>query len=175
MSHLTKFSLQWFLSITLLVFSSFSYAGNAPAFTHTKPQEWLNSSPQTWEQLKGKVVMIEFWTFDCWNCYRTIPWLNDLYARYKDKGFEIISVHTPEFAHERKRENVIAKIKEHKIKFPVMLDNDFSYWKALNNRYWPAFYLVDKQGNLRGQTAGETHKGDANAKAIEKAIDQLLL
>lgn len=159
----------------LFSFTAVSHAASAaPEFTHTQDNEWINTTPQTWQQLEGKVVLIEFWTFDCRNCYRTIPWLNDLYSRYKNKDFEIISVHTPEFEHEKKRENVLARIKEHNIQYPVMLDNDFSYWKALENQYWPAFYLVDKHGKLRGKTAGETHIGDANAMAIENAIQTLL-
>lgn len=145
----------------------------APAFTHTSPEDWLNSKPLTWADLRGKVVLIDVWTFDCWNCYRSIPWLHTLDEKFP-KDFQIIGVHTPELPQEYVLANVKAKLKEFKVTNPVMVDNDYSYWKALNNRYWPAFYLVDKQGRVRGSYFGETHEGDANAKRIEADLRAVL-
>ena len=144
-----------------------------PEFTG-QPGDWLNSKPMRVEDLHGKVVLLDFWTFECWNCYRSFPWLNDLEQRMHAEGFQVIVIHTPEFEREKNRENVAGKIKEFNLTHPVMMDNDFKYWKALNNRYWPAFYLVDKLGNVRASYIGETHKGDANARQIEQMITQLL-
>lgn len=146
----------------------------APAFTHSKSEDWLNSKPLVWADLRGKVVLIDVWTFDCWNCYRSIPWLHSLEAKFPAAEFTILGVHTPELPQEYVLANVKAKLKEFKITHPVMVDNDYSYWRALNNRYWPAFYLVDRQGRVRGQFIGETHAGDRNAKAMEAQIAALL-
>ena len=146
----------------------------APAFTHTRASEWINSPPITLESLRGHVVLLDFWTFACWNCYRSFPWLNALEARLHDQGLRVIGVHTPEFEHERIRSNIVKKVKEFGLQHPVMIDNDFSYWNALNNRYWPAYYLIDKQGRIRALYAGETHEGDRQARRIESDIRQLL-
>lgn len=146
----------------------------APEFTHTSPESWINSKPLKMADLKGKVVLIDVWTYDCWNCYRSFPWLHELEAKFKDQDLVVIGVHSPEFAHEHNRNNVVAKTKEFKITHPVVMDNDFSYWKALQNRFWPTFYLIDKQGRIRGRFVGETHKGDSNAQGIESAVRHLL-
>ena len=146
----------------------------APAFTHTEQKEWLNSVPLTWDDLRGKVVLLDFWTFDCWNCYRSFPWLKAMESRLEPGGLQVIGVHTPEFDHERIRENVEAKTREFGLQHPVMIDNDFSYWRAVGNRYWPAFYIFDKQGRLRATFIGETHEGDRQAREIETVIKDLL-
>ncbi|MES9870085.1 MAG: redoxin family protein [Sedimenticola sp.] len=146
----------------------------APEFTHTAFEDWLNSVPITLASLKGKVVMLDFWTFDCWNCYRSFPWLHSVEEKFKDQPFQVVGVHTPEFQHERKRANVEKKIKKFKLTHPVMMDNDFSYWNATGTRYWPSFYLVDKQGQLRYLFIGETHIGEKRAEEVEKAIAALL-
>lgn len=147
---------------------------SAPEFTHADAYDWINSAPLKLEEFAGRVLLIDVWTFDCWNCYRSIPWLNTLEPRYGKQGLRIISIHTPEFAHERVRANVEKKLRELKVGYPVMLDNDYAYWNALGNRYWPAFYLVDAEGRVRASFAGETHPGDRNARAIEAAIEALL-
>ncbi|MGF1644213.1 MAG: redoxin family protein [Thiotrichales bacterium] len=148
--------------------------GPAPEFTHTDPSDWFNGPPLKLTDLRGKVVLLDVWTFGCWNCYRSFPWLKALESRYAGQGLAVVGVHTPEFDHERERDAVAAKIREFGLKHPVMLDNDSSYWRALNNRYWPAFYLIDKHGNLRARFVGETHEGDRNARAIEAAVEGLL-
>jgi thiol-disulfide isomerase/thioredoxin len=146
----------------------------APEFTHSQQDEWINSAPLTLESLRGQVVLLDFWTFDCWNCYRSFPWLTALEKRLAKQGLRVIGVHTPEFKHERVRANIEAKVKEFGLQHPTMMDNDFSYWRAMNNRYWPAFYLIDKQSRLRAQYAGETHAGDQQAQRIEADIRSLL-
>ncbi|MEE9304198.1 MAG: redoxin family protein [Thiotrichaceae bacterium] len=147
----------------------------APEFTHHSAEDWINSKPLKLTDLKGKVILLDIWTFECWNCYRSFPWLNALEKEFADKDFQVIGIHTPEFKHEHDRKRVAAKIKEFELHHPVMMDNDFSYWKALNNRYWPAYYLIDKKGKIRAKFIGETHQGDSNAEAINAAIKQLLM
>ncbi len=146
----------------------------APDFTHRKAADWINSAPLRLKDLRGRVVLIDIWTFECWNCYRSFPWLKSVEARYGPEGLMVIGVHSPEFEHERDRNAVVAKMREHGLEHPVMMDNDFSYWKALGNRYWPAFYLIDKQGRIRDRFFGETHEGDGRARQIEKAVERLL-
>lgn len=146
----------------------------APEFTHTTQQEWLNSKPIKLTDLRGKVVLMDVWTFGCWNCYRSFPWLNALEQRYAGKGLQVIGIHSPEFAHERDTDALKEKLREFKLGNPQMIDNDFSYWKALGNQYWPAFYLIDKYGLIQGYYVGETHDGDARAKQIEAKILELL-
>ncbi|WP_240954351.1 redoxin family protein [Solimonas marina] len=145
-----------------------------PAFTHTSRADWLNSAPLTVADLKGHVTLVDFWAFECWNCYHTTPWLNALNARYQTRGLTIVSVHTPELPIERQRDRLLAKVDEFHIENPVMIDNDGSYWRALGNQYWPAFYLIDRQGIVRDVFVGETHAGDRRARAIEARIDALL-
>lgn len=146
----------------------------APEFTHTSPGEWINSAPLTLEALRGTVLLLDIWTFECWNCYRSFPWLRDVETRYGPRGLQVIGVHTPEFEREKVRANIVEKVAEFKLPHPVMIDNDFSYWNALGNRYWPTFYLIDKQGRVRYFFVGETHAGDTRAKDIEARIEQLL-
>jgi thiol-disulfide isomerase/thioredoxin len=149
-------------------------SGMAPEFTHQQAEEWINSKPLSIKDLKGQVVLIDFWTFDCWNCYRSFPWLNELEKKYAQQGLKVIGVHTPEFDHEKIRANIEAKVKKFKLHHPVMIDNDFSYWRAFNNRYWPAFYLIDQEGKVVYQHVGETHKDDHRARALEKKLKALL-
>ncbi len=147
---------------------------SAPEFSRTDAQSWINSEPLRIADLRGKVLLIDFWTFDCWNCYRSFPWLKAMEQRLETRGLQVIGIHSPEFEHERVRENVVQKVKEFGLHHPVMLDNDFAYWKAMGNRYWPAFYLIDKQGQVRKVFVGETHEGDARARQIETLIEALL-
>lgn len=157
-------------------------AGSAPAadhrplpeFTASTAQDWFNSSPLRVADLRGQVVLIDVWTFGCWNCYRSFPWLNGLEARLADEAFQIVGIHSPEFDHERDPGQIAAKISEFGLHHPIMLDNDFAYWRALDNRYWPTFYLVDKRGQIRFVSVGETHSGNVQAVAIEEQIRALL-
>ncbi len=145
-----------------------------PEFTNDRPGEWFNSAPLEVADLRGKVVLVDVWTYDCWNCYRSFPWLTALEKRLADRNFAVVGIHSPEFDRERDPANVKAKIAEFGLHHPVMMDNDFAYWRALRNRYWPAFYLVDKRGVIRERFVGETHDGDARAQRIEEQIHALL-
>jgi cytochrome c biogenesis protein CcdA/thiol-disulfide isomerase/thioredoxin len=132
---------------------------------------WHNSQPITNEDLAGKVVMIDFWTYSCINCIRTFPHIASYYERFKnDPNFVLIGVHTPEFAFEHKVENVAAAIKGHNLPHPIVQDNDYATWRAFNNRYWPAAYISDKQGNIR-----YTHFGEGAYEEIPEVIEELLL
>jgi len=146
----------------------------APELTHDRPADWVGSKPIKLAELRGKVVLLDVWTFGCWNCYRSFPWLNDLAKRLGPRGLTVIGVHAPEFDHEKSRERLEEKMAEFDLHHPVMIDNDHSYWRALKNRYWPAFYILDKEGRVRGVFVGETHKGDAQATAIEALVLSLL-
>ncbi|HZF26724.1 MAG TPA: cytochrome c biogenesis protein DipZ [Steroidobacteraceae bacterium] len=130
---------------------------------------WLNSSALTAQGLRGKVVLIDFWTYSCINCLRTLPYLKAWYQRYKDHGLVIIGVHAPEFAFEKDEGNVRRAIKELGIEYPVALDNDYAIWQAFNNQYWPAHYFIDAQGRIRGH-----HFGEGNYEQSERLIRTLL-
>lgn len=145
-------------------------AADAPEFTHTSAAEWINSTPLTLASLRGSVVLVEFWTFDCYNCRNTLPWLKAIHAAYGPRGLKVVSVHTPELAQERVPANVRDAVKALAITYPVMIDGDYSYWRAMNNRYWPAFYLVDGHGTIVKAAFGELHRGDQRGDAMEAAI-----
>lgn len=130
---------------------------------------WLNTEPLTLEQLKGKVVMIDFWTYSCINCIRTLPYLKQWYDSYKDKGFVIVGVHTPEFEFEKKKEHVAEAVKRFGITYPVALDSDYKTWNAFQNIYWPADYLFDQQGKIR-----DVHFGEGEYVETENKIRALL-
>lgn len=132
-------------------------------------KDWINSDPQTIEGLKGKVVLIDFWTYSCINCIRTQPYLKSWYETYKDSGLEIIGVHAPEFSFEKNKANVQDAAKKAGLTYPIALDNDFTTWNAFKNQYWPASYLIDKEGNVR-----RVHAGEGGYKETEQAIRQLL-
>ncbi len=131
---------------------------------------WLNTDhPLTMSELKGKVVLVDFWTYTCINCIRTLPFVTKWYDKYKDQGFVVIGVHTPEFAFEKETSNVEKAIKQFAIHYPVAQDNNYGTWNAYNNQYWPAHYLIDAKGVVR-----ETHFGEGNYAETEKAIQDLL-
>ncbi len=130
---------------------------------------WINSNPLTIDQLKGKVVLIDFWTYSCINCIRTLPYLKQWYDTYKDKGLVIIGVHTPEFEFEKDAGNVKKATERFQILYPVALDNNYKTWQAYSNSYWPAHYLIDKQGIVR-----QVHFGEGQYMETENAIRNLL-
>jgi len=151
-------------------------AGPAPApeFTHGQRADWINSEPLTLRGLRGKVVLIEFWAFDCSNCLASRAWLSGIERAKAAAGLTVIAVHTPELPEERPAENVRAAVRRLGITGPVMLDADYSYWHALDNAYWPAFYLIGRDGTLRGTAIGEMHRDTPAAQRLEQAIDSLL-
>jgi len=127
---------------------------NQPA-PEIKASTWLNSQPLSLQTLKGKVVMVEFWTYGCYNCVNVQPYLKDWYRKYKQAGFELVAVHSPEFSHERDIQNVQNYVARNNIVYPVVIDNDFKIWRSYANRYWPAMYLIDKDGRIRYRHFGE--------------------
>lgn len=130
---------------------------------------WINSEPLTMEKLRGKVVLIDFWTYTCINCIRTLPHVTNWYEKYKDQGLVVVGVHTPEFEFEKNTKNVIEAMRLYKINYPVAQDNDFVTWNNFDNLYWPAKYLIDKDGNIRYY-----HFGEGRYAETEMAIQQLL-
>ncbi|WP_182657299.1 cytochrome c biogenesis protein DipZ [Stenotrophomonas lacuserhaii] len=141
--------------------------GELPALEGTTG--WLNSPPLTREQLRGKVVLIDFWTYSCINCLRAMPFVHEWAERYRDHGLVVIGVHTPEFAFERNPRNVMRAVEQLKVTYPVALDNDYAIWRAFENRYWPAHYFVDAQGRIRAHQFGE-----GNYAHSEQVIRRLL-
>lgn len=142
--------------------------GQAPEFTGVN--HWLNTDkPLMMSSLRGKVVLIDFWTYTCINCIRTLPYVTSWYEKYKDKGLVVVGVHTPEFEFEKKTENVAQAIKKYSINYPVAQDNDYATWNAWDNSYWPAKYLVDAKGMVRYM-----HFGEGDYDKTETAIQSLL-
>jgi cytochrome c biogenesis protein CcdA/thiol-disulfide isomerase/thioredoxin len=130
---------------------------------------WLNSPPLDAQALRGKVVLVDFWTYSCINCLRAMPHVREWAERYRDHGLVVIGVHAPEFAFERDVRNVQRAVADLKVTYPVAIDNDFAIWRGFNNRYWPAHYFIDAQGRIRAH-----HFGEGNYAQSEQIIRQLL-
>jgi thiol-disulfide isomerase/thioredoxin len=118
-------------------------------------EQWHNSAPLTMQQLRGKVVLVDFWTYTCINCIRTLPHVTEWYSKYKDQGLVVVGVHTPEFPFERSADNVKKAIKRFDIAYPVAQDNRYATWNAYSNQFWPAVYLIDKKGQVVYSHFGE--------------------
>jgi thiol-disulfide isomerase/thioredoxin len=133
-------------------------------------ERWLNTEgPLSMQDLRGRVVLVDFWTYSCINCIRTRPYMVRWYERYKDQGLVVVGVHTPEFPFEKKTANVMDALSRYQINYPVAQDNDFVTWRAYNNQYWPARYLIDAEGGIR-----YTHFGEGQYEETEMAIQALL-
>ena len=130
---------------------------------------WLNTPPLTPQSLRGKVVLVDFWTYSCINCLRALPYVKAWHERYKDHGLVVIGVHTPEFAFEKDEGNVRRAVQDLAVTYPVALDNDYAIWRAFNNRYWPAHYFIDAHGLIRGH-----HFGEGEYDKSERLIRELL-
>jgi thiol-disulfide isomerase/thioredoxin len=130
---------------------------------------WINSRPLKMSDLRGKVVLVDFWTYSCINCVRTLPHITDWNAKYADKGLVIIGVHAPEFEFEKNADNVRAAVAQHGIQYPVALDNSLDTWSAFHNQYWPAHYLIDQKGQVV-----YTHFGEGDYDVTENNIRYLL-
>jgi thiol-disulfide isomerase/thioredoxin len=130
---------------------------------------WLNSPPLTKAGLKGKVVLVEFWTYSCINCLNVLPHVRAWDEKYRGQGLVVIGVHTPEFAYEKDFANVEKALQDLKITYPVALDNRYAIWRAFDNQYWPAFYFVDAEGRIRHH-----HFGEGAYDESERVIQQLL-
>jgi thiol-disulfide isomerase/thioredoxin len=133
-------------------------------------ENWINSEPITIEDPRGKVVLIDFWTYTCVNCIRTLPFLKAWYEKYQDHGLVIIGIHAPEFEFEKERDNVVQATEEFGITWPVAQDNEMGTWRAFNNRFWPAKYLIDGEGKIR-----YTHFGEGSYEETELWIRRLLV
>jgi cytochrome c biogenesis protein CcdA/thiol-disulfide isomerase/thioredoxin len=152
--------------------SDLSDLGPAPEFTGI--DNWLNSKPLTLAGLRGKVVLVDFWTYSCINCIRTLPYVEAWYQKYASDGFVVVGVHTPEFAFEHDSANVSAAIARFGITYPVAQDNEYSTWGAFGNQYWPAHYLIDANGHIRAEHFGEgDYDGtEADIRALLEAAGQ---
>lgn len=131
--------------------------------------DWINSEPLSLASLRGKVVLVDFWTYSCINCQRTLPYLKQWHDLYRDQGLVVIGVHAPEFAFEQDADNVRKAVTDFGITYPVMQDNDFATWRAYKNQYWPAKYLIDAEGHIR-----YTHFGEGDYDKTDEAIRSLL-
>ncbi len=136
-------------------------------------QQWLNSAPLTRQNLKGSVVLIQFWTLGCINCQRTLPYITRWHQQYAQQGLKVIGVHTPEFSFERKVSNIQAAMKRHGITYPVAVDNNFKTWQAYRNEYWPHLFLADRQGIIRYDHIGEGAYAET-AQMIQKLLQSWL-
>ena len=155
------------LGISRVAAASFFSEGSLPSLEGATA--WLNSSPLTKESLRGKVVLIDFWTYTCINWHRTLPYVRAWHEKYREHGFAVIGVHTPEFGFESDLENVRRAASEMKIAYPVAMDSKHEVWRAFNNEYWPAIYLADAQGHIR------YHKfGEGDYEQTERMIQHLL-
>ena len=141
----------------------------APAPEFQGIDHWINSKPLTLQALRGKPVLVEFWTYDCINCVHVIPHVKQWHATYASKGLVVVGVHTPEYAHERITGNVEDAVKRFGIRYPVAQDNAYATWNAYGNQYWPALYLIDPQGRVV-----YTHFGEGQYDETEGRIRQLL-
>lgn len=145
--------------------SPFAFLSAAPEFVGIKG--WINSKPLRLEDLRGKVVMLDFWTYSCVNCLRTLPHWKQLHKKYAQHGFVLIGVHTPEFRFEKDAKNVQAAVKRLGIKYPVALDSDNATWKVYGNRYWPLHFIIDPLGKIRHSHVGEGGYNETEQKVVE--------
>ena len=141
--------------------------GPAPEFTGIS--DWINSPPLTLAGLRGKVVLVEFWTFACSNCQNVQPYVKAWFDRYGAGGLEIVAVHTPELSFERNIDNVRSAVASAGLRYPIAIDPSYATWDAFGNRYWPAFYFLDKSGRIR-----HVHYGEGDYDGSEAVIRQLL-
>ncbi len=143
--------------------------GPAPGFAGGGP--WINSNPLDLASLRGKVVMVQFWTFGCYNCLNAVPYVKALEAKYRDRGFVVIGVHTPEFPHEKVEDNVRREVRSLGIVYPVVMDNRYAIWNSFRNQYWPAAYFVDAKGTIRYHHFGEGSY-DVQDRVVAKLLDE---
>lgn len=155
-------------ALTVILVSAACTSFQAPEFKGIKA--WINSEPLTIEGLRGKVVLVDFWTYSCVNCIRTFPYLRQWNAKYADHGLVIIGIHSPEFDFEKDYSNVLRATQDNGITWPVAQDNDFDTWRNYSNKFWPAKYLIDKDGVVR-----YFHAGEGAYEETEKRIRDLLI
>ena len=153
----------------MIAAASLGFAGIGMPAPEIASQTWLNSTPKRLADLRGNVVLVEFWTFGCYNCRNVEPYVKAWHKKYSAQGLVVIGVHSPEFNYERDLENVKQHLRENDIQYPVPIDNDFSIWKRFGNHYWPAMYLIDKRGIIR-----YTRIGEGGYRQTEQQIQTLL-
>jgi thiol-disulfide isomerase/thioredoxin len=141
----------------------------APAAPEFASGDWINSAPLTVKSLRGRVVLVDFWTFGCFNCRNTLPAIKTLDARYREKGLTVVGVHSPEFDDEKKLENVRREVAELQIRYPVVTDTDYATWRAYDVAAWPTIFVLDKSGRIRW-----THVGEGAYDETEQVIQKLL-
>jgi thiol-disulfide isomerase/thioredoxin len=146
-----------------------SIIGSSPLYGLSGATEWINSKPLTAKQLKGKVVLVDFWTYSCINCLRSVPYIRAWADKYKDSGLVVIGVHTPEFDFEKDLPNVQKAVQKFGITYPVALDSKYAIWNAFHNQYWPAHYFIDVNGKVRHE-----HFGEGEYDKSERWIQELL-
>lgn len=154
------------IALGWLIASGIAAAAPAPEIT---AETWLNSEPLSMRELRGKVVLVEFWTYGCYNCKNVEPYVRRWHDRYADDGLVVLAVHSPEFDYESRLDNVRRYVADNAIEYPVAVDNDFSTWREFGNRAWPTFYLIDKQGQIV-----YSHIGEGAYARTEEAIRRLL-
>ncbi len=142
---------------------------SSPAAPELAAGEWINSEPLNLKGLRGRVVLVDFWTFGCYNCRNTLPSIKDWDARYREKGLTIVGVHSPEFDEEKNLENLRREVAALGIQFPVVTDNDYATWRAYDVVAWPTIFVVDKSGRIRW-----THVGEGSYDQTEQVIQKLL-
>jgi thiol-disulfide isomerase/thioredoxin len=152
-----------------LAVDSLIAATKAPAAPEFAKGNWINSDPLTLNKLRGRVVLVEFWTFGCYNCRNTLPSVKEWDARYRERGLTIVGVHTPETTSEYNLDNVRREVPGLGIKYPVVTDNDYTTWKAYGVEAWPTILVVDKQGRIRW-----LHVGEGRYEETESVIKSLL-
>jgi thiol-disulfide isomerase/thioredoxin len=149
-------------------FTSISFAKSDLAPEIISPT-WINSEPLKMEDLRGKVVMVEFWTFGCWNCRNIEPYVKEWHDKYAKQGLVVIAVHSPEFSNEKEVDKVKTYVQENNIPYAVPIDNDFRIWRQYRNRYWPTLYVIDKKGTIQ-----YTRIGEGAYEQTEETIQRLL-
>ena len=167
-------ALSYATGLTKLIRSSFgSFTEYKSSESAAAPElaagEWINSAPLKLNDLRGRVVLIEFWTFGCINCRNTLPFIKSWHDRYQDKGLTVIGVHSPEFDEERKVENLRSEVTSLGIRYAVVTDNDYQTWNAYHVEAWPTTFLLDKQGRIRWR-----HEGEGGYDEAERLIQKLL-
>ena len=167
-------ALSYATRLTKLIHSSFGSSteyksSESAAAPELATGDWINSAPLKLNELRGRVVLIEFWTFGCINCRNTLPFVNSWHDRYQDKGLIVIGVHSPEFDEERKIENLRREVASLGIRYAVVTDNDYETWIAYHVEAWPTSFLLDKQGRIRW-----THEGEGGYDEAERLIQKLL-
>ena len=161
------FALRSFAAAAAIMTGALAHAAPAPEFAGI--DNWINSAPLTVQGLRGKVVLVDFWTYDCINCQHVLPYVKEWHRKYKDQGLVVVGVHTPEYGFERNLNNLKGAVQRNAITFPVAQDNRYATWNAYDNRFWPAFYLVDKRGEIV-----YSHFGEGDYAQTEGAIRRLL-